>query len=101
MTSSWREEKKQHFVFKDMYHDKPPFLDGTYELWDQATLWDFDSGVFLGPVEISLRCRVIGKMRRDGQKWRLEILSVWEADASDIDFAAGIYADDAKKEFHR
>lgn len=99
VTSSWREERpgrKQHFIFNDLYHDKPPLLDGTFELWDQSQLWDLDSKVFLTAGSAGIKCRVIAKMKRDGQKWRLEILSIWEATWEDVDYAAGIYTDDVK-----
>jgi len=31
-------------------------------------------------------------MKRDGTKWRLEILSIWQADWEDVEHVAGIYA---------
>lgn len=97
VTGSWREPKpsrKQHFVFKDLYHDKPPHLEGTYELWDQAQLWDLDSKPFLTAKDgHGMICRMIGKMRRDGSKWGIEVLSIWEASWEDVDYVAGIYTD--------
>lgn len=93
--SSWREaepSRKQHFTFNDLYHDKPPFLNGTYELWNQSPLWDQDSTPFLKAEPAGMICRMIARMKRDGQKWRLEILSIWEADWDDINHVAGIYS---------
>ncbi|KAK4549380.1 hypothetical protein LTR36_006377 [Oleoguttula mirabilis] len=95
VTSSWREGKpgrKQHFVFQDMYHDKQPHVSGTFGLWDQSRLWELDSTAFLVPRKEGIMCRVIARMRRDGLKWRLEMLSIWEASWEDVDFVAGIYA---------
>lgn len=94
VTSSWRERspgRKQHFVFADIYHDKPPHLEGTFELFNQATLWDLDSQAFLGTSTTGTLCRAIVRMKRNPQqKWRLEILSIWEATWEDVEFAAGI-----------
>jgi hypothetical protein len=95
ITSSWRDEKpsrKQHFVIHDLYHDKPPFINGTFELWDQSTLWDDDSRPFLDASTSGMMCRMIAKMKRDGGKWRLEILSIWQADWEDVEHVAEIYA---------
>ncbi|KAL1586432.1 hypothetical protein WHR41_05210 [Cladosporium halotolerans] len=95
VTSSWRDTKpsrKQHFIFNDLYHDKPPFLNGTYELWNQSPLWDQDSSPFLNAESAGMKCRMIARMKRDGRKWRLEILSIWEADWDDINHVAGIYS---------
>jgi hypothetical protein len=94
VSSSWREPspgRKQHFVFKDLYHDRPPHLEGTYELWGQAPLWELDSKPFLSATEQGIMCRAIARMRREGQKWRLEVLSIWEASWEDINYVAGIY----------
>ncbi|KAF7190331.1 hypothetical protein HII31_08662 [Pseudocercospora fuligena] len=100
VTGSSRDNRKQFFIFKDLYHDKPPFCDGTFELWDQSHLWDLDSRPFLDATEdCSITCRAIGKMKREAQKWKLDILGIWAADAVDVDFAAGIYTDDAQNEF--
>ena len=102
VTSSHREGRKQHFVFKDLYHDQPPHLEGSFELWNQSRLWDLDSKAFLDMTEGGRMCRAIAKMKRDvaagatgGAKWRLEVLSIWEATWEDVDFVAGVYAKDA------
>jgi hypothetical protein len=95
ITSSWREPKpsrKQHFIINDLYHDKPPFINGTFELWDQSALWEQDSRPFLQAGAVGIKCRMIARMKRDGTKWRLEILSIWQADWEDVEHVAGIYA---------
>ena len=97
VTSSWREPKpgrKQHFVFKDLYHDHPPHLEGSFELWEQSRLWELDSKIFLQPRQGGVMCRAVARMRRDGMKWRLEVLSIWEASWEDVERVAGIYAKD-------
>lgn len=95
ITSSWRDEKpsrKQHFVIHDLYHDKPPFINGTFELWDQSTLWDDDSRPFLEASASGMMCRMIARMKRNSESWRLEILNIWPADWDDVEHAAEIYA---------
>lgn len=70
VTSSHRDGRKQSFVFRDLYHDNPPWLEGTFELWGQSVLWDLDSKAFLGveKKQGGLMCRLIGKMRKDAEK---------------------------------
>lgn len=36
-------------------------------------------------------CRAVTRMKRDGAKWRLEVLSIWEAGWEDVQAVAGIY----------
>lgn len=95
VTASWREPKpshKQHFVIKDLYHDKPPHLNGTFELWNQSKLWETDSLPFLFRRSEGTMCRMIARMRRDGTKWRLEVMNVWQASWEDVEHVAGLYA---------
>ncbi|KAK5685806.1 hypothetical protein LTR17_026921 [Elasticomyces elasticus] len=95
VTASHREEKPgrhQHFVFHDLYHDKPPYLTGTYDLWDQSRLWELDSRAFLSSSAAGTVCRAIARMKRDGTKWKLEVLSIWEASWEDVEHVAGIYS---------
>lgn len=70
-----------------------------FELWDQAQLWDLDSKPFLKAEEKSgMMCRAIARMRREGMKWKLEVLSVWEANWEDVDFVAGVCNGDVTKD---
>ena len=39
-------------------------------------------------------CRAIAKMKREGAKWRLDVLSIWEAGWEDVEFVAGIHTRD-------
>lgn len=101
VTASHREGRKQHFTFHDLYHDNPPHLQGVFELWDQRRLWDLDGKAFLTGLEGGKMCRVVGRMKRKGHgsgpaKWRMEVLSIWEAGWDDVDFVSGIYAKDDK-----
>jgi hypothetical protein len=97
VTKSWREPKPgrhQHFVLHDLYHDKPPHLHGTFALYDQSPLWNMDSRHFLGIQNQGRICRLIGKMKRHGPTWKIDILSIWAATWEDVDYVAGIYAKD-------
>ena len=101
ITASHREGRKQHFTFHDLYHDNPPHLEGVFELWGQSRLWDLDGKAFLGQLEGGKMCRVVGRMKREGYgsgaaKWRMEVLSIWEAAWEDVEFVGGIYARDDK-----
>ncbi|KAH9810755.1 hypothetical protein Tdes44962_MAKER05986 [Teratosphaeria destructans] len=97
VTRSHREEKPrrvQHFLFTDLYHDKPPHISGTLELCDQNRLLELDSRVFLDAdkTQGGIMGRVMARMRRNGLKWRLEVLSIWEASWEDVEIVAGIYS---------
>lgn len=96
VTSSHREGRKQHFVLHDLYHDRPPYLEGICQLWNQSKLWELDTRSFLtaGKQSEGVMCRAIARMKRregaDGKGWLLEVLSIWQASWEDIDFIAGI-----------
>jgi len=74
-----------------LYHDNPPYLEGTFDLWDQSRLWDLDSKPLLRPRQGGVMCRVMARMKRDGAIWRLLIYNIWEADWEDVEHVAGIY----------
>ena len=38
---------RQDFTFVDLFHDRPPYLKGVYDLWKGAELWDAESREFL------------------------------------------------------
>jgi len=88
--------KKQHFVFHDLYHHNPPYLEGTLDLsMCRSSLWESDSKPFLTPEKGSQRmCRVVGSMRREDGKWKLNVCSLWEAGWEDVEAVAGIYGKD-------
>ncbi|KAF2485473.1 hypothetical protein BDY17DRAFT_322311 [Neohortaea acidophila] len=99
VVSSYRANKVdgvQSFVFNDLYHDRPPHVEGSFELWRDSELWNADSSAFLEPKQGGIMCRVIARMKRDAErgKWRLEVLNVWEANWEDVEHVAGIYARD-------
>jgi hypothetical protein len=59
----------QRFVFKDLFHEHPPHLRGTYDLWFGNELWDRESSAFLhmdGAEDSEAKlCRCLGRMRRE------------------------------------
>jgi hypothetical protein len=94
VTESWRDGlpwQKQHFLSRDLYHDKPPHLLAFYRHWSQSQLWAADSEVFLHAAKgQGIKARVIGMMKRDGMQWKLQILSIWEASWEDIGCVADV-----------
>lgn len=95
VTASHREPKpkrKQVCTIRDLYHDHPTRLEGTFDLWDQSVLWELDSRPFLAAGPDGMIARMIALMKRDGLQWRLEILNIWQADWDDVEYAASIYA---------
>ena len=86
-------------MFHDLYHTRPPYLEGTCELWNQSRLWELDTRNFLAAQKrpAGVMCRAIARLKRKDvvagkvNGWRLEVLSIWEAGWEDIDFIAGIY----------
>ena len=92
VTYSNREGVEQHFQFADLFHsDKPPYLNGTYIGWKGCPLGELDTGVFLtSPAGKIARC--VGKIKRNGPatKWKIIILSIWQADWEDIGYVRGI-----------
>ncbi|KAH0545210.1 hypothetical protein FGG08_000664 [Glutinoglossum americanum] len=87
---SSRGDWKQHFQFADLFHDRPPFLNGTYEVFHGVELWERDSGRFLTEEGKGKMCRCLGRMRRDGHGWKLVVLNIWEATWDDVVWVKGI-----------
>ncbi|KAK7185925.1 hypothetical protein DPSP01_009925 [Paraphaeosphaeria sporulosa] len=89
--SSERDAVKQHFVFSDLFHHRPPYLQGEYDaaIWKNVELFNFDSGRFLSTATI---CRCIGRIKRNerDQTWVMVVLNIWEATWEDIDWAEGV-----------
>lgn len=83
----------QHFVLADLFHEKRgPFLNATCETWKGSELWDYDCGRFLcadASGEKKL-CRAVGRMKREGGKWRFVVLNIWEATWDDVEFVREI-----------
>jgi hypothetical protein len=87
---SSRERWKQHFQFADLFHDRPPFLTGTYEIFHGVELWERDSARFLTEDGKNKICRCIGRMKRAGATWKLVVLNIWEATWDDVSWVKGI-----------
>jgi hypothetical protein len=83
----------QHFVFADLFHEmRGPFLNATCETWRGSELWEYDCGRFLGTEgEREKRiCRAVGRMKREGGKWKFVVLNIWEATWEDVEFVRSI-----------
>lgn len=87
--SSERDAAKQHFVFSDLFHDKPPYVKGRFEaaIWRQVELYNYDSGRLLDKKRM---CRCIGQIKRDGKEWIMNVVNIWEATWEDIAWVEGI-----------
>jgi hypothetical protein len=87
--SSHRDEMKQHFVFGDLFHDKPPFVKGNYgaAIWKHVDLYNYDSKRLLKKETM---CRCIGELKRDGKDWIMVVHNIWQATWEDIEWVEGI-----------
>lgn len=87
--SSARDSSKQSFVFCDLYHTNPPYINAVYDaaIWRSNSQFNYDSRRLLQEMAM---CRCIGRMKREGKEWILVILTVWEASWEDITWVEGI-----------
>ncbi|KAF1982103.1 hypothetical protein K402DRAFT_341061, partial [Aulographum hederae CBS 113979] len=86
------DDSVQHFVFSDLFHDRPPYIYGTYDSWKTTDLWSYDSGRFLdcSPQGKCRLCRCVGRMKRENNEWKFVVLNIWEATWEDIEWVKGI-----------
>uniref|UniRef100_U4LJD5 Uncharacterized protein n=1 Tax=Pyronema omphalodes (strain CBS 100304) TaxID=1076935 RepID=U4LJD5_PYROM len=92
---SERNVARQTFQFLDLYHDRPPFLSGSFEYWKRCELWSADSAVFLGQAGRGKIARVIGRMKKrdggtGGTPFDMQIMLIWEASWENIRVARKI-----------
>lgn len=88
--SSERDAAKQHFVFTDLFHERPPHLKAEYDanIWKQVELFNYDSGRFLFKAKT---CRCVGQIKRnDNKEWIMVVFNIWEAAWEDIEWVEGI-----------
>ncbi|KAF8420176.1 hypothetical protein EV426DRAFT_701732 [Tirmania nivea] len=97
VTFSERIGMKQNIQFGDIYHDHPPFLSGSYNLFRACSLWDEDSADLLGEQGKGKMVRVVGKVKKVGvgmqegmHGYWMEVLSVWECVWEDVERARGV-----------
>jgi hypothetical protein len=81
---------KQHFEFWDIFHDKPPYVAGHYDLWKGNDLWDYESGQFLEVNDEKKFCRCICRPKKVDDKLTLMILNIWESSWDDVEYVKGI-----------
>lgn len=92
--SSWHEEgtDKQHFVFSDIYHNRPPFMTAVHKSWTGIPEWEQQTARFLDDEENEKMCTVIGSMNKgDGTRWEMIVQNIREVSWTDVDYVAGIY----------
>jgi len=76
VTFSSREEGtvKQHFQFADLFHDRPPFLNGILENYKISDLANTESKQLLGGSSEGQQVRCLGMMRREFQGKRVLVI---------------------------
>ncbi|KAJ4358797.1 hypothetical protein N0V95_002719 [Ascochyta clinopodiicola] len=86
---SERDDLQQRFTFCDLFHAKPPYIQGVYgaAIWKSVQLFEYDSARLLQQGRI---CRCIGTLKRDGKDWIMTVLNVWEATWDDVQWVEGI-----------
>lgn len=86
---SKRTDAEQLFTLCDLFHAKPPYIQGRYNaaIWNSVQLFEYDSRRLLQPGRI---CRCMGTMKRDGKEWVLSIRNIWEATWEDVQWVEGI-----------
>lgn len=81
---------KQYFEFWDLFHDKPPYVTGHYDLWKGNELWDYESGQFLEAYGDKKLCRCICRPKMEDNKMILVVLNIWEACWEDVDYVKSV-----------
>ncbi|KZM26134.1 uncharacterized protein EKO05_0010595 [Ascochyta rabiei] len=86
---SERDDLQQRFTFCDLFHAKPPYIQGVYAaaIWKSVQLFEYDSARLLQQGRI---CRCMGMLKRDGKNWIMTVLNVWEATWDDVQWVRGI-----------
>ena len=87
--SSERDHLQQCFIFHDLFHDRPPYIQATYAaaIWKGVQLYEYDSSRLLQPGRM---CRCMGTMKRNGKDWVMTVLNIWEATWEDVQWVEGI-----------
>ena len=67
-------------------------MNAACETWRSCELWEYDCARFLGAEQDGKKkiCRAVGRIKREGGKWRFVVLNIWEATWEDVEFARGI-----------
>lgn len=81
---------KQTFQFLDLFHDKPPFINGTFAFWkrdnDASAVFLADGGSIGTPKMARVIGRVSSKRFADGEtKHDLQIMNIRQTDWAEID----------------
>lgn len=99
---------RQIFKFIDLFHNSPPYLSGSYDLFLQAEQWNVDSAAFIqeshahpSVVMEKKISRVVGKGKKvegtfdkDGKKgaptYWIDIVRIWPASEEDVVWARNV-----------
>ena len=84
---------KQYFQFADLFRsERPPFLNGSYDMWKGVELWDSSAKEFLGEAGKNKIARVLGRIKRDEKHkdWMMLIMSIWAASWEDVGLMKGL-----------
>lgn len=92
---SERIDLRQNLQFIDIFHEKPPFLNGFYELGIKYRTWEETMAVFLGESGKGKMIRVVGSMQQKigiegATTFIIKISSISETDWDSVDLTRGI-----------
>lgn len=75
---------KKVFQLWDLYHDRPPYLEGWYDTHGN----EFDGiSTIIANNGVRKLCRCVGNLRKYDQKWRLQLLKFHETNWAAIETA--------------
>jgi hypothetical protein len=82
---------KQHFQFKDLFHDRPPFQTGILENYKVCALQDTESRELLNEVggdrdDRGRMVRCLGRLKREvvGTRWVFHVMSIRTTDWEEV-----------------
>lgn len=89
VVSSQRDAAQQQFILGDLFHDRPPYIQGLYAagIWKGVQLYDDDAHNLLEGRKL---CRCVGSVKRKDKGWVMSVMNIWEADWDDVAWAEGI-----------
>jgi hypothetical protein len=88
VTKSLREinTTKQRFEFADLFHDRPPFINGTLENFKVCALQETESSRLSGEGSPGKMVRCIGRIKRDLTRkcWMLHVINIRATDWEEV-----------------
>jgi hypothetical protein len=80
--------RTQIFQFRDLYTDRPPYLNGNLQGWTAGGLLDGSSGTFLAKTGKARLCRCVCRLRREAKVitgWVAVIQAIREVTWEDVE----------------